>query len=373
MNNGFDKKAFEKKQKKLDWACILIAAIGIASVILAVVVGSGIGLSFTADSEEQKPEIHENDDFGEDPKDYYGSYYGVKDYVIYRVDITDDEATFVTSDAFGENVETYAYQYVDAEYAKEKLNKACPAIIFYTDTIDTADMFLWVNSDETGIYLYSDALTFYTDVISFDSLMNDPKDYYGTYYAEIKGTYNIEKLTISETGVETITNNGIVEGEAKNYKYTFLCAEYTYIKYGKNYDALVIYDKDISHAVKVLYLSGSSDKYFLLTSDGYEYTTNELTVGMLTNDPMNYYGDYVYSTGNSLTLNADYTAPLTLNGESEELKYFYANEEWTSLYLTQKCDNSIILHNNSEDYIQIFTFTEDGNLIFGDLYVFEKQ
>ena len=370
MNNGFDKKAYKRSisRWKFCYRILIVTSLismTIAAVVVFITIFGNTTESPDQDQSQTQSGISIEDNFGEDPKDYYGSYYGVKDYAVYQVDITDEKATFVTSDAYDKQTEVFLYKYSSPEYSKGLLGKECAALLFYTDSVENAKLYLWINSDGS---LSSDSISFTTTPVTFESLMNDPKDYYGTYYSNIN--YTIDKISITETGAEISKSNAIIESDAKSYKYIFLCAEYAKTKYGVNAAALVIYENDIHNAVKVLYFS---DDDSFVTKDGYKYSTEELTIDKMTDDPKNYYGDYVYSEGNSVTVNEDGTAVFSLNGEATKYEYFYANTGWLLAHMNQNLKDSLVLHNNSENNLQIFTFIEDGNLVYGGEYIFEKQ
>ena len=54
MKKEFDKKSFQKAQKKLLLACFSIGIIGIASIICAFAVGNGIKFPSRAEQEEEE-------------------------------------------------------------------------------------------------------------------------------------------------------------------------------------------------------------------------------------------------------------------------------------------------------------------------------
>ena len=66
----------------------------------------------------------------DDPKDYYGSYYGTRDFGVEKIDINGSSIKFRFEQVLSEAVEdTYQYCYVPAAFAKLYLDQECDALL----------------------------------------------------------------------------------------------------------------------------------------------------------------------------------------------------------------------------------------------------
>ena len=380
MNNGFDKKAFEKSMRLWTISYICIAVIGIASVILSFFVGNGWGLFGITNEDREYQEFldkitpDEDDDFGEDPKNYYGTYYGEKDFFIYKLDISEENIVFTVSDPYELKSETMLYQYGSAEYSNETFGKENATLIVYDGYLSNLQSVLYLTTDSQGkISIGSESGVLFTDSkIEFEELMNSPDDYFGTYYGS--KNYAIEKIEIGKSDITFTTSSVIVKEKQVKYKYMFLCADYAEQKYQKKNDLIVVYEENITDAVRLLWLDKDENgKYILSGNNEVEYGTKEITFNKLVNDPQNYYGTYVYSANNKVTVNSDGTAAFTLEGKTTSYKYFYADNAWLSAFVQKNYKGAIVLHNNDENALQIFEIDTNGNLVYGDAYTFVKN
>ena len=185
MSKEFDKNKFKKSQMKLLIACFTIGLIGIVSIICSFLVGNGIKFETAEDKVEREYQEFldaitpdEDDDFGEDPKDYYGDYYFEKDFVIQKLSVTKDGVEVTISNIFESKTESFSYKYASKEYAKETFQKSSPVLILYEDDISEYKT-MWLNKSKSGKYTITDneGIKYTTKEKSLDKLWEDPKDY----------------------------------------------------------------------------------------------------------------------------------------------------------------------------------------------------
>ena len=249
MNNGFDKQAFEKKIGTYTRCCVLIALIGVLSIVCSLFVGEGWG--FTIDDitgksfEEEQDRIYEDwleqvtpdtdDDFGEDPKNYYGSYFSFSadEYTINRADITATGFVFTIYDMFGSESITLEYQYGDAAYANDTFSEDTPVIIVHNGDFSEINGYYRLIVDAAGEYTLegNDGIVFTKNEVTFDTLMGAPTDYYGTYEFSEGNS-----LTVNKNG----TASFVLDGEATSFQCFYANADYLYTRTGKDYDAAII-------------------------------------------------------------------------------------------------------------------------------------
>lgn len=378
----FDKNAFEKKIRSISTCSVLIALIGIASIVLSLFIGNGWGLSKlfapSVDEDQQYQEYldsitpDEDDDFGTDPQNYYGTYYAAENYLIHKFDITSAKITVTFSDLYEEQSKTYSYRYASAEYAKKTFDIESPVIIMYDENMSEQFGLYWIDSLGGKITLTSDnGLEYTTEPIDFLSLMNDPEDYLGTYFGE--SDYVIDKIEITSEKINATTSSVIAPVKEESYNYTFLCAEYAYVKYGRECDVIVAYEKDIAGEVRLFWLNEDSGKYTIEGNNDVTYREDEITFKDLVNDPDDYFGIYKFDDNNALIIDEDGSALFTLNGETTEYSYLYADYGWLNKYYGKDYASAIVLHNGNENEVHIFAFCEDGSLLYGDTYTFTKE
>lgn len=386
MNNGFDKNKFAKSQQERKLSYICIALIGVVSIICSFFVGNGffhalndLVKPYDEDAEKQWQEYvdsktpDEDDDFGVDPKDYYGSYYAEKDFVIYQIDITQSNVVIAASDSSDRVQEVLFYQYADAKYAKDTFDKECAVIIVYSGSLSNIKTLLWLSGNAENGYTFVDENeknTFTKTPVTFDQLMNDPKDYYGVYYTS--KDYVVSKVDISATKITITTGSVMVDDKVEEYQYKYYCAEYALIKYQKACDVIVAHNEG-SDTMRLFWIEKENNTIGLVDEKDLSYGKKEITFEELVDDPQNYYGLYAFNANNTLTLENNSKAVFVMNGVSNTYDYFYANQEWLSLYTTADYEAAFVLFDGEAGAMQIFEIDQNGNLIYADEYTFEKQ
>lgn len=224
-DDGVGKK-LKKLKGKLDGialAFLFIGFMGIVSLICGLFVGKGTT----------------------DPKDYYGTYYGMINsyYATYHIDEDAGESYVELSNGIDmfdpERVDFEKYEYVSAADAQSKLNVPAP------DYAEYDALFLYVNDDEVHVlwivenspykFIINTTKTELTNKeYNFREDMSDPRDYYCTY------TYNDNTyVTFNEDGTATFSNNGNIE----NYSFAFVNRSWGTTN-GLNFDgdfALILY------------------------------------------------------------------------------------------------------------------------------------
>lgn len=384
MNNGFDKSKFAKAQKEKKLCCISIALIGVISIVCSFFVGDGffkalnnIVKPYGEDQEQQwldyvdQKTPDEDDNFGEDPQDYYGSYYAEKDFVIYQIDIHKSNAIITISDSTQQIQESFSYQYADATYAKETFDKECAVIILYSESLSNINNLFWLSQDAATGYTLVDknqGIQFTKRPITFENLMNDPKNYYGTYYAA--KDYVVDKVEISDSKIVITTSTAMAEERIEEFQYVYYCAEYSLINYQKECGILVAYKDSPAEADRLFWIEPNLD---LTGNNGLTYGKDKISFESLVGDPKNYYGNYLFNANNTLTLNENSNAIFIMNGVSASYHYFYADQSWLNLYTTVNYEAAIVLYNTESAQMQIFQVLKNGNLIYSDQYVFTKQ
>ena len=491
MSNKFDKKVFDKSQNKILLACFTIGLIGVITVICAFAVGKGIEFKSQYDSQlEKNREVwnewvdsvtpDEDDDFGTDPCDYYGDYYAVNDFVINKLSVTKSGVTATYFDIFTSETEQLSVQYASAEYCLETFEREEPALILYEGSMKNYDL-LWISKVDGKFVLTNDSATYTQTPITLESIHNDPKDYYGAYYANNDGI--ISRIDINANSVKrTETDPVTKQSESLIYQYTFICDEYSDSLTEKSQDALVVYEEDITKGYTFMYLEkdekgsytvldmdilykpdvinsnsilndpkdyygvyygegqnfeilklsvtsknlqitvqnpmkddvteeflysyisaeyaantyhenlpglvaykqtvdepsyifylskNADDSYSISSTQGIDYSMDLITFADLMDDPEDYYGLYQLSEGNTLELFEDGTATLVLNGESNYYDFFYANEDWLDLQ-NISYSRAIVLANRSSGDFYVFKIDNSGNMVLADQYTFYK-
>lgn len=195
-------------------------------------------------------------EMGEDPADYYGTYYGSDDgnLIIFVIDA--EKCSFTMSNGLESENEVYEYDYASAEYIQAYWpnSPVSPSLLLYT-TANRDRAIVWsVAKTEDGYELVCDDMHVKTDVLTLSDLMNDPKDYYGTY--RMDSFY----VTLGEDGTATMD---IGEGEQK-YPYFYADGNYVKKSFGKNYSAAIIVNVGNGNAYPFKYENGEltlSDQY----------------------------------------------------------------------------------------------------------------
>ena len=387
MNNGFDKNKFAKAQKELNLCCICIALIGVISIVCSFFAGNGffhalnnIVKPFGEDQEQQwldyvdQKTPDEDDSFGEDPQNYYGSYYAEKDLVVYQVDIRGTNATITLTDLNQQLRDSFSCQYADAAYAKATFGKECAVIILYSGSLSNINNLFWLSgSAETGYELVDEnqGIHFTTTPLSLDSLMNEPKNYYGTYYAS--KDYVVDKVEISASKIVVTTSTAMADAIKAEFNYVYYPAKYASMKYQKECDVLVAYKDSPDSAERLFWIEETNGNIGLLGNNNLSYGKDEITFESLVGDPKNYYGNYAFNPNNTLELANTSKAVFAINGVSGSYNYFYADRAWLNLYTTVDYEAALVLYNAENNQMHIFRVLENGNLVYGDQYTFVKQ
>lgn len=204
---------------------------------------------------------------GEDPKDYYGTYYIVQDGTILVADFSSSECvlTFVKG-ITDDEVYNCEYEYVSAEYAQTRFPDTnhvnCDAIFIYTDSNNKNQaVTFWVINKEGGNYQFETSVGSQstTDKTTISDLTNDPKNYYGTYY------YGNLFVTLNEDGTAVMD----LGTGAINYSYLYANQEYGTKWVGTyNEKSIIVFDKN-SDGVYIFSMENSNT---LILADQYEFT-----------------------------------------------------------------------------------------------------
>lgn len=187
---------------------------------------------------------------GEDPKNYYGTYYFNEGNTnLIKVEIFQNGQANVT-DNYGINtpfVSSYSYEYVSREYAYSKLQndtyQGFDSVFIYTTPDKNQVLPLWVVDKTPNEYRFLYGLSGRTigygstTVLTFQSIMNDPKDYFGTY------VYGASSLIVKSD--ETID---LIEGTRKSYQYRYVTNVFLrrYFSQSNYNEALVVFEPNAS-------------------------------------------------------------------------------------------------------------------------------
>ena len=254
MNNGFDKNAFKKSQKALKTTAILMILIGVVSIICSIFVGNGLfGDLFSEVDEDQRhqdflDEMNSENSNGEgneeqngatreDPKNYYGTYYSAKDYVIDKIEISETKAKITTvSVIVAEKTDTYKYTFVSAGEASAKYGRDSDVLVIYKDSVDTPERLLWFSDNPNVSFWGNDDRRYVKDPLTMKALMGDPADYYGNYVFDAGNS-----LVVNADGTATFTLNGV----QTRYKYFYANNDWLTNHLQKNYkEAIVLHNNN---------------------------------------------------------------------------------------------------------------------------------
>ena len=108
--------------------------------------------------ETSKPKLNLSDDFGVDPKDYYGIYTLYRNDQVKQVKIDSEGAYIVTFDSGCIQKETFNIQYANEYYAMSKFDISYRVLIFYNDDISENEIFT-LRKDENEIYFLNEINT----------------------------------------------------------------------------------------------------------------------------------------------------------------------------------------------------------------------
>jgi len=314
----------------------------------------------------------------EDPKNYYGNYYGTRDLGVESFAIDQDQVA-VRFERTGQiaDEKVFSYRYVSAGFAKKYLERENAAILLYTENLKTIDRILWVNTNADGSYFFTDAeeTTFGTTPITTEELLQDPKDYDGIYYSSSK--YIISKFVL-DNGTLTETIEQATKDTVTNiYKYQYLnqeLATFYFPSYEIDGSVLVLTKAGETEVARVLFLEKQVDgSYTFEDQNGNAYSTEAITFAGLVSDPKDYYGTYTFNAQNKLILQNDQSAEFTLDGVATTYSYFYADQGWLTLYTSKgSYTSAIVLYKDDLDGLYLFRIDSDGNMVYGDMYTFVK-
>ena len=311
-----------------------------------------------------------------DPKDYKGTYYATENYLIETIEIGEDGLVHSAGNPMTDSESaTYKYKFINAEYSMILYNKACDALLLYEDTLENATRVMWLTKDTDGNYVLSDdrEKEYTTEEILWKDLINDPKDYFGTYYGE--QNYEIQTLSVTKSGITQIVKNPLKKDTTESLKYSYIPAGYAKLLYKKEKPALILYKNDLSDISCVLWLTKGSDGKYTFESKSENpvtYGTQKITFESLVNDPEDYFGTYVYSSNNQLTLNRTKKAIFIMNGERTEYDYFYADRAFLKVFGINYSPAIVLVNKESGESI-LFKIDTRGNMVFNNTNTFTKQ
>lgn len=277
MNNGFDKNAFQKSQKALKTTAILMILIGAVSIICSVFVGKGLfGDLFSKVDEEQRYQdfldymnsenINGEDDgeqnapTREDPKDYYGTYYSAKDYIIDKIEISETEVKITTVGVIvAEKSDTYKYTFVSAGEARAKYGRDIDVLVIYKDSVDTPVRLLWFSDHSSTSFWGNDDSRYVKDELTMGALMGDPADYYGSYVFDASNS-----LVINLDGTATFTLNGVTT----SYKYCYVNNDWLVNYLQKDYMKAIILHNNNENELHVFEITTGGN---LVYGDSYTF------------------------------------------------------------------------------------------------------
>ena len=187
MKEEFDAKKNKKKSALLLAFCFITGIFGIVSIICAFEVGVGMYGNITKHGNYSMDSAIIMS--GDDPKDYYGTYYVKAKERYLTFELSENGCVFTNSNGMVSTVETYQYNYVSAKYLKSRLEEGYdyddPAILVYLDgkpsLIESSNVIV-MRILKNAPYVFSVEGGTTTDKpIDFRKDMGDPKDYYGVF------------------------------------------------------------------------------------------------------------------------------------------------------------------------------------------------
>ena len=381
MAKSFNKQTFKNSQKKILLACLCMMLIGIVSVICALTVGYGVGLDhlfnqWSVVDPDAKITVKLSDNFGKDPKDYYGTYYTENDYVIQKIEINEDGATVQISSLTETETHTYSVQYATKKYAYKKFGLDTPLLIVYQGTIDSYS--LWHLKQEDGkYYLEIGEKTYTQEPITMPALLGDPADYLGTYY----GTRDlgVESFAIGEDKV-TVRFERIGQTAAEQvHSYCYVPAKFAKKYLDRENDAILLYTENLKTIDRILWLQKTQDGYSLKDDLDNTFTTEVISTEALLDDPKDYDGIYYSSSeyiiskfvldNGTLTETIEQATKDTVTNTYE---YQYLNQELAAFYFpSYEIDGSVLVLTKAGE-------TEAARALFLDKqadgsYAFEDQ
>ena len=143
---------------------------------------------------------------GEDPKDYYGVYYGIENqYEIKKLTITSYNVNVFETNGVVTQNNSYPFDYVSAAYAQSTIDApqyaSYDALFLYINEERTQVVALWVVDNTPGNYtLLINRLNIELTktVITFSDIFSDPQNYYGTYVYNFNNSIKFNSNKIAE-------------------------------------------------------------------------------------------------------------------------------------------------------------------------------
>ena len=237
---GAKLKKLKGKLDVLAVACFAIGLIGIISIICGIFVNRSY-----------------------DPKDYYGTYYGVDDYTYYTYHIDEDESYVIISNgtSIGKQTQTFTKcKFVTADKVAEMSSNSDSgdyeyALLLYIS--DDQAHILWVKDDSPYMFeLNANGVILTQETFDFAADMKDPKDYYTTYQ------YNPSNYVIFNADG---TARFMLNGDMEEYQYVFVNKAWG-TKWLKNFE---------SDSGLILFRDGENDIHtFFYHNDKLDYGGN---------------------------------------------------------------------------------------------------
>lgn len=240
-------KKVKKLKRKLDdlaLAMLIIGFIGIISIICGIFVGRA-----------------------SDPKDYYGTYYGVVDYTYMTYHIEEEGAFAVYNNGTDMDTETIEFvkmEFCSADKAQQKFSNpeysGYNALLLYTDSSGSYAHVLWITDDAPYQFvLNANGAVLTTEEYDFKADMEDPEDYYKNYYYD-----SDNYIVFLEDGTAMFCLNG----RTTEYHFAFVNSEWC--MRWMNFDAenaLLVYSPGNTNEIHTFIYKNSQK----LNYGGYEF------------------------------------------------------------------------------------------------------
>lgn len=215
-----------------------------------------------------------------------------------------------------------------------------------------------------------------------ETVIEDPADYYGTYYSAYKEEYRTLVLNEDGTCVYLISNGLQGSGSEAVCQYVYTSASYlkkhyniTQSSYLEN-DANAILIKMSDDTALILWIASDDPYSLVIDTSGVVFTTSAYDFGEEMGDPKDYYNRYEYSDGNYVIFSQDGTAVLTLNNETDYYCYSFVNRAWLERYTQYDYEKAIIVYKGGETTFRIFKYEDGGEIALRngtETYPFSKE
>ena len=201
-------------------------------------------------------------DKGEDPADYYGTYYCIEDSSLITIIVDAQRCTMIEFNGVETVTESYEYEYASAEYVAQRfpgaVNKTDSLLLYASSDKSKAIVLAVEKTGEEYQIRTNGGAVATTTILTMADVTNDPKDYYGTYM------FQSFYVVLNSDGSATMD---LGEG-AEQYMYMYADAAYLSTWYGKSYGAgIILTQKDVDGAVIFNYKNGE-----LILQDTYTFT-----------------------------------------------------------------------------------------------------